>query len=448
MAAGAACARRGDRRDRDGGLGRRRPRQLAATGPGPPRSTSATPARSMRFLPPVAALADGAVRFDGDPRVRERPLGAAARRAARARRPTDDGPRPLPVTVHGAGALRGGPVERGRVRVLAVRQRRCCSPAPRFDEGVEVRHVGPAGCRRAPHIAMTVTMLREAGAQVDDAETRRDAGGSRPGALRGRDAVVEPDLSNAAPFLAAALVDRRPGHRAGLAGSDTTQPGDALREILAAMGARVSADRRRPDRHRAAAVDPRHRRRPARRAASSRRCSPRSPRSPTARAGSRRRATCGCTRPTGSPRSPRSSARLGGDVPRSRRRPVIEPRPLHGGVLRHLRRPPAGAWPGPCSGSAVAGVAGRGRGDDRARRAGLLGPVDRMLAAGRAGRRAEPAHELDEDDVRVRPGRGLAAAHPHPARRTRTPPPASVVTVDRGRYRLRWSTDGAAASRP
>jgi 3-phosphoshikimate 1-carboxyvinyltransferase len=87
-----------------------------------------------------------------------------------------------------------------------------------------------------PHIEMTVQMLRQAGVEVDDSE--RDVWRVQPGPIRARDVTVEPDLSNAAPFLAAALVT---------GGSvvvpdwpeETTQGGDALRGLLAEMGARV-----------------------------------------------------------------------------------------------------------------------------------------------------------------------------------------------------------------
>jgi len=62
-----------------------------------------------------------------------------------------------------------------------------------------------------------------------------------PGPITARDVLIEPDLSNAAPFLAAALVTagcvRIPGWPAV-----TTQAGDALRDLLARMGAEVSLD--------------------------------------------------------------------------------------------------------------------------------------------------------------------------------------------------------------
>jgi 3-phosphoshikimate 1-carboxyvinyltransferase len=190
----------------------------------------------MRFLPPVAALAHGAVSFDGDPRSHERPLHGVidALRALGAR--IDDGGRgALPLTVHGGGALDGGQVE---VDASASSQfvSALMLSAPRFNQGVEVRNTG-GPVPSLPHIRMTVDMLRAAGAQVDAPEDGGEPNVWRvaPCALLGRDVVIEPDLSNAAPFLAAALVT---GGRVAVRDwpARTTQPGDALREIFTRMG--------------------------------------------------------------------------------------------------------------------------------------------------------------------------------------------------------------------
>ncbi|WP_129840637.1 3-phosphoshikimate 1-carboxyvinyltransferase [Streptomyces sp. RFCAC02] len=190
----------------------------------------------MRFLPPLAALAEGAVHFDGDPRSHIRPLGALieALRALGAR--IDDGGRgALPMTVHGAGSLDGGYVE-----VDASSSSQFISAlllsGPRFNQGVEVRHTG-GRLPSLPHIRMTVDMLRTAGAQVDapDSGGEPDIWRVTPGALLGRDLVIEPDLSNAQPFLAAALVT---GGRVTIPDWPvrTTQAGDALRDIFTRMG--------------------------------------------------------------------------------------------------------------------------------------------------------------------------------------------------------------------
>ncbi|NYI06293.1 3-phosphoshikimate 1-carboxyvinyltransferase [Allostreptomyces psammosilenae] len=190
----------------------------------------------MRFLPPVATLADGPVSFDGDPRSHERPLGSVieALRALGARI-EDDGRGALPLTVHGTGGLDGG-----TVTVDASSSSQFVSAlllsGPRFNRGVEVRHAG-GRLPSLPHIRMTVETLRAAGARVDAPEDggEPDVWRVAAGALLGRDVTVEPDLSNAAPFLAAALVT---GGRVVIPDwpARTTQPGDDLREIFTRMG--------------------------------------------------------------------------------------------------------------------------------------------------------------------------------------------------------------------
>ncbi|MGV9265026.1 3-phosphoshikimate 1-carboxyvinyltransferase [Kitasatospora sp. NPDC003701] len=190
----------------------------------------------MRFLPPLAVLADGPVHFDGDPRSYERPQHGVinALRALGAR--IDDGGRgAFPLTVHGTGALDGGVVELDASSSSQFVSALLLSGA-RYNQGVEVRHVG-GPVPSLPHIRMTVEMLRLAGAQVDAPEDggEKDVWRVTPGALLGRDMVVEPDLSNAAPFFAAALVT---GGRVTVRDwpKHTTQPGDQLRDIYTQMG--------------------------------------------------------------------------------------------------------------------------------------------------------------------------------------------------------------------
>ncbi|GLW06316.1 3-phosphoshikimate 1-carboxyvinyltransferase 1 [Microtetraspora sp. NBRC 13810] len=184
----------------------------------------------MRFVPPMAALADGAVFFDGDPHARKRPMGPilAALRTLGARVDADA----LPFTIH-------GPVTGGEVVLDASASSQLVSGlllvAPRFGKGIVVRHDGPP-VPSTPHIRMTVQMLRAQGVAVDDAEP--DVWRVEPGPITAADLTVEPDLSNAAPFMAAALIT---GGTVTIPGwpAETTQPGDELRSLLAAMGARV-----------------------------------------------------------------------------------------------------------------------------------------------------------------------------------------------------------------
>ncbi|MCW2904896.1 MAG: 3-phosphoshikimate 1-carboxyvinyltransferase [Streptosporangiaceae bacterium] len=189
----------------------------------------------MRFLPPVAALADGDVTVDGDPRARERPMGPLISALRALGVELDDGGRnALPFTLSGRGRVPGG-----AVTIDASSSSQLVSglllAAPRFDKGAEVRHVGPP-VPSAPHLEMSVQMLRAAGASV---EVEPDVWRVAPGPIQGGESTVEPDLSNAAQFLGAALVT---GGRVTVRDwpAETAQPGDALRGLLARMGAVVS----------------------------------------------------------------------------------------------------------------------------------------------------------------------------------------------------------------
>ncbi len=191
-----------------------------------------------RFVPPLATLGDTRVRFDGDPRVRARPVGPllVALRALGAT--IDDGGRGcLPIDVVGHGGLAGGAVSLDASSSSQLVSGLLLA-APGYETGVVVRHQGPP-LPSAPHLAMTVAMLREAGAEVDDAT--RHVWRVAPALLRAGDRVIEPDLSSAAPFLAAAVVT---GGRVTVAGwpPSTTQPGAALPDLLAAMGAGWTRD--------------------------------------------------------------------------------------------------------------------------------------------------------------------------------------------------------------
>ena len=192
----------------------------------------------MRFVPPVAALADGPVRFDGDPHARTRPMGQvllALRDLGIAVQDDDRGS--LPFTVAGSGRVRGG-----QVVIDASASSQFVSAlllaGARYDEGVDVIHDGKP-VPSLPHIDMTVAALREHGVEVDDNEPNRWRVG--PGSVRSVDVVIEPDLSNAAPFTAVGAVT---GGAVTVTGwpRTTTQAGDRLREILSLMGADVWVD--------------------------------------------------------------------------------------------------------------------------------------------------------------------------------------------------------------
>ena len=193
----------------------------------------------MRFLPPAAALAYGRVEFDGDPQARVRPMGPVLDALRTLGVALDDGGRgTLPVVVDGTGSVRGGLVTLDASSSSQFISALLLAGA-RYDEGVTVHHDGKP-VPSEPHIAMTVETLRDAGVVVDDAEP--NTWRVEPSEISSLDVLIEPDLSNAGPFLAAALVTAGrvrvpdwPQH--------TTQAGDALRDILDGMGADVSLDR-------------------------------------------------------------------------------------------------------------------------------------------------------------------------------------------------------------
>jgi 3-phosphoshikimate 1-carboxyvinyltransferase len=192
----------------------------------------------MRFVLPLAGLADGAVHFDGDPRSYERPLGPLIGALRAIGVEIDDAGRSaLPLTVHGHGGVAGGPVSidaSGSSQFVSA----LLLAAPKFDKGIELRHAG-GPLPSLPHIAMSVAMLRAAGVDVDDSEPA--SWRVHPSPIRLGEISVEPDLSNAAPFLAAALVTS--GRvRIPYWPAQTTQPGAQLPALLHEMGATTSID--------------------------------------------------------------------------------------------------------------------------------------------------------------------------------------------------------------
>lgn len=191
----------------------------------------------MRFLPPLAALATGEVAFDGDPRSYERPLGPVIKALEELGVTIEhDGRYSLPMKLHGTGNIPGG-----ALTIDASASSQFLSAlllvAASFDNGIVATHKGGL-LPSMPHIEMTVDMLRSFGADVH-VDAVAQSWRVKPGELHGQELVIEPDLSNAAPFLSIAMVC---GGSVTIADwpSKTTQPGDQLRSIFAAMGAKIS----------------------------------------------------------------------------------------------------------------------------------------------------------------------------------------------------------------
>ena len=188
----------------------------------------------MRFLPPIAALATGLIHFDGDERSHQRPIAPVLSALEQLGVSVEHNNKyKLPITINGAGKIKGGTVE---IDASASSQfvSALLLVAPATQEGITIKNIGPS-LPSAPHIEMTIQMLEKFGATV---QRTASSWSVQPCQLIGQDLVIEPDLSNAAPFMAAAMICG-----GSVQVSDwplsTTQPGDQLRSIFTKMGAKV-----------------------------------------------------------------------------------------------------------------------------------------------------------------------------------------------------------------
>ena len=203
---------------------------------GPARVDVGNAGTVMRFLPPLAAFAQGDISFVGDPRSYERPLGPVIKALEELGIEIDHGGRySLPMVIRARGKVKGG-----ALTIDASASSQFLSAlllvAPSMEEGITVTHRGGA-LPSMPHIEMTVAMLRDFGADVT-VDPAAQTWSVKAGVLHGKDLVIEPDLSNASPFLSIAMVCG-----GSITISDwpraTTQPGDQLRDIFTQMGATV-----------------------------------------------------------------------------------------------------------------------------------------------------------------------------------------------------------------
>jgi 3-phosphoshikimate 1-carboxyvinyltransferase len=207
---------------------------------GPARVDVGNAGTVLRFVPPIAGLAAADVEFSGDPRASQRPVAELLRGLRQAGVDIDDGGRgAVPFVVRGRGRVAGG-----SVTLDASASSQLVSglmlAAPRFEAGLEIIHNGPR-IPSAPHIAMTAAMLTSAGADVEagrgGSEPWPDRWLVRPGRLAPGTITIEPDLSNAAPFLAAAVVT---GGRVTIPGwpARSLQAASQIMDVLGQMGAR------------------------------------------------------------------------------------------------------------------------------------------------------------------------------------------------------------------
>ncbi|MEN9854867.1 MAG: 3-phosphoshikimate 1-carboxyvinyltransferase [Actinomycetota bacterium] len=189
----------------------------------------------MRFIPPLAALAKGSVEFDGDPQARQRPMGTTIDSLRKLGIEVKSQNQSLPFTLIGSGQVTGGKLE-----IDASKSSQFVSglllAAPRFEQGLTLSHVGEH-VPSLPHIDMTLKCLQER--NISAHATSETSWEVKPGEIAGAEVEIEPDLSNAGPFLAAALVT---GSEVRVEGwpTSTTQVGDEFRNLLSQMGAEVS----------------------------------------------------------------------------------------------------------------------------------------------------------------------------------------------------------------
>lgn len=193
----------------------------------------------MRFVPPLATLNSGRITFDGDEGARKRPMDTTITSLRALGVSVSAETLSLPFTVEGTGTVEGG-----ELTIDASSSSQFVSGlllvAPRFTNGLTLRHVGE-NLPSLPHIEMTLECLRQRGVQVSNPEPT--VWRVEPGPVAGGFKQIEPDLSNAGPFLAAAIVA---GGSVTIPDwpSSTTQVGNAFDGILQQMGATIVRDER------------------------------------------------------------------------------------------------------------------------------------------------------------------------------------------------------------
>ena len=190
----------------------------------------------MRFVPALAALSAGVAHFDGDERARNRPMKTLISALKNLGISVDDqSTGSLPFSIASDGMVQGG-----EITIDASESSQFVSAlllaAPRFKNGLIIKHVGK-NLPSLPHIEMTIDMLKQVGVEVTTID--KNSWKVLPSKIKSKNWVIEPDLSNAGPFLAAAMVTKGEVTIPDWP-QQTTQAGNAWIEILTKMGANVS----------------------------------------------------------------------------------------------------------------------------------------------------------------------------------------------------------------
>lgn len=188
----------------------------------------------MRFLPAFALQCEGqSITFTGDEHASKRPMSELL-----------DAFRTLGVCVDAASLPFTMRVpQRFTTRQVMIDSSRTSQyisalllVGARLPNGLTITHTGDH-LPSQPHIDMTIQMLAERGVDVEYSHPHTWSLAHHE--IAPIDTVIEPDLTNAAVFLAAAAVAGgtvRVAHWP----QTTTQAGDQIRSILAQMGAQVS----------------------------------------------------------------------------------------------------------------------------------------------------------------------------------------------------------------
>ena len=190
----------------------------------------------MRFVPPLAALTAGVVHFDGDQRARNRPMKTLIDSLKALKISVDDeSSGSLPFSIISDGNVQGGEITLDASESSQFISALLLAGA-KFSNGLTIKHVGNK-LPSLPHIEMTIDMLNQVGVKVSSIE--ENSWRVNPTVIKSKDWLIEPDLSNAGPFIAAAMVTKGEVTIKDWP-QNTTQAGNAWIEILTKMGAQVS----------------------------------------------------------------------------------------------------------------------------------------------------------------------------------------------------------------